>query len=255
MKYATCSPLPTHQLALCRDERVLGAAIADFLGHGLADGAGAIVVTGSARWDQARSALGAAGEAALASGALVFLEAADALEAMLDRGLSSDALSALVGPHLERLRAITGHRRVYAYGDMVDVLWQRRQPDLAARLEGAWHELMTREPITLLCGYTADPLDEAYDAAELMPLCCAHGRVAAVEDEIRRASAIERALDEVMDPAQLGRLEVVLAAEGLPTGSGGSELTMLWLRTQMPHLGSRILHRARGLLATGAVVG
>ncbi len=48
-----------------------------------------------------------------------------------------------------------------AYGEMVDVLWQRGERDAAIRLEEFWNDLAKLQTFSLLCAYEMDPLDPA----------------------------------------------------------------------------------------------
>jgi len=52
---------------------------------------------------------------------------------------------------------------VRAYGEMVDVLWQRGERDAAIRLEEFWNDLARLQTFSLLCAYCIDHLDpQAY---------------------------------------------------------------------------------------------
>ena len=54
---------------------------------------------------------------------------------------------------------------VRAYGEMVDVLWQRGERDAAIRLEEYWNELGRLQTFSLFCAYRMDPLDARPTAA------------------------------------------------------------------------------------------
>jgi hypothetical protein len=120
---------------------------------------------------------------------------------------------------------------------------------VALALELAWHELLKSESITLLCAYQADPMNAQHDAHHLLALCTAHGHVQATEQAGPRGEAIRRSMEETLGVREVGRLQVVLAAQGLPSGEAGAELALLWMRTQVPHLANRVANRARALLA------
>src|SRR5213078_3442317 len=47
---------------------------------------------------------------------------------------------------------------VRAYGEMVDILWQRGERHAALRLEEFWNELGRLQTFSLFCAYAIDPL-------------------------------------------------------------------------------------------------
>jgi hypothetical protein len=55
-------------------------------------------------------------------------------------------------------RACLGRQqcRVYGYGDAVDVLWKRGNPEAAVRLELLWNRARKRADFSLLCAYAVD---------------------------------------------------------------------------------------------------
>jgi hypothetical protein len=247
------SPLDTHLLALYRDESFLGATVAAFLAEGLALGEGAVLLLGLARWQAVRLELELRRvdvAAALDDGRLAVLDAGTVLTRMCaGDGISEARLQQELGPTFERVRSASLSFKVRAFGDLAGHLWRRGDFDGALRLEIAWHELLKTESVTLLCSYEADPLDPSHDAGQLMQLFRTHGRVHACQDGARRRDAVRLAMDEVLGIREVGRLHIVLAAAGLPSGDEGTaDLTLLWLRTQVPHLAARVLRLARAWL-------
>ncbi len=66
------------------------------------------------------------------------------------------------------------YSKVFAFGDMVDILWQRGLHNTAMQLEGLWNNLSEKQELTLLCTYLLDNLDSAnYDNA-LERICKCH---------------------------------------------------------------------------------
>jgi hypothetical protein len=251
------SPVPAHGLLLRHDADALERDIAAFLHQCLSAREGCLVLTRASRWARVRERLEALGSdvtGALETGRLLHFDS-DPLIAALFAGETFDpeVLERKVHPALLWLREATGGAPVRAYGDLVDVLWQEGRPAHALLLEKAWHDLLKRDPVTLLCGYVVDPLAAALDSRAFLPLCRAHGHVEPCHHPARR-DAIRGAIDEVLGAYELGRLQSLLAATGIPTGGGGSdELTLMWLRTEVPHLAQRVINRARGKLAAEAL--
>ncbi len=247
------SALPHHQLALHRDEAFVGTLVADFVAGGSLCGEGAVVIVDGERWPSIRDALEGRGydvRLALATDWLVVLDSGVLVDELMAAGdVDAAALGARIGPLVERVRTATGVRGVNAFGDAVNTLWKLGQAGLALRLENAWHDLLKTEPLTLLCAYHVEPLDPGVDPGPLLPLCRAHGTLAASENSDQRDGAIRRAIGEVLGNRQQGRLELVAAAAGLPTGPQGTEeVTLLWLRTQLPHMAQRIMTHANRIL-------
>jgi hypothetical protein len=254
---AARNPRPTHAIALCGDGTLRVRAIARFVQDAVALGDGVLVITTLPCWDAVRAVLETRGvdvAGALGAGRVLVVDA----EAMLDRildssSLGADVLEREVQPALAQLRAATGSEVVRAFGDVANLLWARGDHGLALALERAWHDLLGREEVTLMCAYDADPLDPSHDAAALLSLCRSHGHVELGDDGPRRAEAIRTAIAAEMEPQMAARLDVVLAGEGIPAGAHHPELAVLWLRTQMPHLARRVVDRARrALSADGA---
>lgn len=119
--------------------------VARFLRAGLAAGEAAVVVTSPRRAAALRRHLPAAG--------VTWLDSAETLARILvherpDRVRFDDVVGQAV-----RRAAAQANGRVRAYGDMVDVLCDRGEPEAAAELEGLWNELGRRLPLRLLCAY------------------------------------------------------------------------------------------------------
>lgn len=247
------SALPNHQLALHRDESYVGTLVADFVQAGSQQSEGTVVIVDAARWPLIRQSLDARGfdvGLAMRTGWLVVLDSGVLVDELLAAGgVDAVTLGARVGPLIERVRTATGVRNVRAFGDAVNTLWKLDRAELALQLENAWHDLLKIESLTLLCTYHVDPLDPALDPARLLPLCRAHGRVAASEGGGTRGGAIRRAIGEVLGNREQGHLELVTAAAGLPAGEAGvEEVQLLWLRTQLPHMAQRIMTHANRIL-------
>nr|MBA2321570.1 MEDS domain-containing protein [Deltaproteobacteria bacterium] len=249
-------PLDTHWLAIARDDGFLAAAVAEFVRDGLERREAAVLVASARRWRLIRAELEALGDdvsTAMDDGKLVILDTTATLGRMSIGGqVEPSRLATELLPVIDRVRAANDAAQVRVYSEFLDALWSRRSFDLVAQLENAWHELLKVESITLLCAYNLDPLDERKDPSQLMGLCRAHGHVHAAQDSARRGEAIRRAMDDVLGIREVGRLQMVLAAAGLPSGDKGTaELTLLWLRTQVPHLAHRVLIQTCRLLEEG----
>ncbi|HVV84171.1 MAG TPA: GAF domain-containing protein [Kofleriaceae bacterium] len=143
-----------HLVHFYEDDESLATSVAGFVGDGLPAGEQVTVIAVGPRHAQVRARLQAAGfdvDGACASGQLTFLDAEQALARILRDGEPDPSLFDVeIGAVLARAGA-GGRGR--AYGEMVDLLWQRGAHDAALRLEELWNDLQTRQRFTLLCAY------------------------------------------------------------------------------------------------------
>jgi hypothetical protein len=133
------------------DENVLVARVAEYFRDALAHDGVCVAVTGAARREALTPQLPP-------DAGVIWLDAHDVLRDIVD-GTRIDpiAFGRRVGDVMRKVVRQNGSRPVYAYGDMVDVLWHQSKRQTAAELERFWNDLGTYVPFTLFCGYTIDP--------------------------------------------------------------------------------------------------
>jgi hypothetical protein len=165
-------------------------------------------------------------------GRLVLLDAERTLDEISVGGrLSARRFDEVVGGTLREVVSRSRSRRVRAYGDMVDILWQRGRRDDAIELERLWNDLQAQLPFDLYCAYNVDLFGEDFDPDALASVLCEHSGVVP-----RRAnSELQCALDYAMYET-LG---------GDRPRLSDTETTILWLREHIPHQAPKILDRAR----------
>jgi hypothetical protein len=111
---------------------------------------------------------------ARAQGRLVELDAAATLRRFMRSGSPDpDLFDDVVGTAVRR--CIDTGSPVYAFGEMVNLLWWAGNSAAALRLEELWGELQLTAPFRLLCGYASAGMQQSDRAA----LCAAHDRVLA----------------------------------------------------------------------------
>jgi hypothetical protein len=64
------------------------------------------------------------------------------------------AFEKCVGRTIDDLLQASPSTVVRAYGEIVDVLWKKGQPEAAIRLELMWNQLVATRRLALLCGYS-----------------------------------------------------------------------------------------------------
>jgi hypothetical protein len=142
-----------HYVHLYQETRFLAEAVADFLGDSLRAGDAAIVVARPAHRAAFLERLDA--ESAVREGRLKLLDAEETLERVMAGGMPQwQPFRDIVGAGVADLCA--RYPGVRAYGEMVDLLWQRGWRDAALRLEGCWTELGKDHAFSLFCAYRMD---------------------------------------------------------------------------------------------------
>src|SRR6185369_9435713 len=95
---------------------------------------------------------GSAFRQAVESGGFVQLDAAELLQDLMDGDVPNpERFTNQVGALIEGVRG--GDRTVFAYGEMVDLLWRQGNCEGAVRLEELWNELARTHRFNLLCAY------------------------------------------------------------------------------------------------------
>jgi hypothetical protein len=228
------------------DTRELIANVARFLGAGLQQGDGIVIIATRARNESILHQLGRDGAdvaAALHHARLVVLDAESTLERLLlDGQPDRDRFDSVVGGVIRRMRAQHPGATVRAYGEMVGVLWKAWHFTAAIRLEERWNELLDRERVKLFCAYPIDVFGLEFDPEMLHGVLCAHTRLIPTTDRLDQA--IDRAMDDVLGADARYHRAQIMADERwgvLPRG----EMAALWLRSNLPQHAPEILGRAR----------
>lgn len=177
-----------HAVQFYQADGELAATAGEWLAEGFASGAGIVVVAAPAHWRDFEARLKRSGADVARARLAGRLQVADAAEVLgsflagdfaagdageLDPGRFREALSGLIR------RAGSGGRPVRVFGEMVGLLWEAGQVNLAIELEGLWNGLGALLPFALLCGYPADVTAAGGDAAALRELCGLHSDVIA----------------------------------------------------------------------------
>ncbi len=164
------------------DSRVEGAA--SFLYRGWVSGAPLLVVARPINWALILTRLNGKGcpvAEMAAEGRLVVLDAVATLASFVEDSPEPGLFHELIGATVARLSKFG---RLYAYGEMVDILAEQARFDTAHELEMLWNQLAARESITLLCGYASAHFGDVRDAEALHRICRAHTGVQADEADL-----------------------------------------------------------------------
>lgn len=239
-----------HLVQVYPDESFLYELVGEYLAGGLAHGEGMVVVaTPAHRAGFARELerLGAAAADAEARGQILWLDAEETLvQLMAGGGLDWQRFHAAIGGLIARLRL--DYPTVRAYGEMVDLLWQRGEQDTALRLEEFWNELATLQTFTLLCAYRMDPLDTAAQPGAMECVCRVHTHLIPARDYANLNRAVLDASREALDEPLADMLLSLSERHRPPTQMPQGQATLLWLQRNMPRTAERILAGVRAQL-------
>ncbi len=238
-----------HGVQVYRELDELAASVADFLAAGFALGEPALIVARAANlhaFEQRLVEKGCEPSSLERNGLLTALDAEATLAAIMPEGHpSSGAFELTVGGAVDEIAERFPERRLRAFGEMVDILCERGDADAADSLEELWNSLAMTRDFSLLCGYHLDVFDRAAQTGALRDLCRTHSHVLPAADTARLNHAVDAALDEVLGPAEAGRVYVLIGEELRQGRVPGSQLILLWLSENMPSLADRVLSIAR----------
>jgi MEDS: MEthanogen/methylotroph, DcmR Sensory domain len=229
-----------HRVQLYQEPAMLAEAVREYIGGALRRGDGALIIA-----TPAHRALFVQGlEDFVESGQLSVYDAEETLaRIMVDNRPDWRSFQHAMGGLIAEVRL--QYPGVCAYGEMVDVLWQRGNLDAALRLEEFWNELARLQTFSLFCAYRMDPLDTAAYGGPLEGVCRAHSHLIPAHDTARFDAAVSAASVRVLDP-QLAQILLALASHHatgtqMPTG----QAALFWLRQNMPRTADKVLRVLR----------
>jgi signal transduction histidine kinase len=174
-----------HLVQFYEDDEYLCAAVADFLGAGMARGQAGLVIATPPHRERTLEALAGRGvdtETLLASGELTMLDARGFLDTlMVDGRPDADAFRDQVGKVVASCERGSKGAGVRAYGEMVDLLAKDGDLEATIRVEELWNDLAAEHSFTLLCGYRIGHFSRAVDAAHFRDICDRHHHVIPTE--------------------------------------------------------------------------
>ena len=127
----------------------------------------------------------------IAANRLVVADAAQTLQTFMRNDIPSPiAFDEVVGTMVQRL---ANGKRVWIYGEMVDVLAARGNLRAATMLEEMWNLMGQRERFTLFCGYASAHFGDHRTAASLAEICAAHDHVHRKADDLLASFLLNQA--------------------------------------------------------------
>jgi hypothetical protein len=167
-----------HAVKFYKDEESLGRSVAEFLAPGLLERLPAIVIATPAHRHIIANELARRGievRQSERSGDLQMLDADEVMTQFMN-GTRPDPVRfrAVVDSLIERACKDRLPCAVRAYGEMVDVLWRRANPEGAIELEVLWNRVTTRADFSLLCGYAVGNFYKELANGPTMQMVCDH---------------------------------------------------------------------------------
>jgi hypothetical protein len=167
-----------HFVQIYEADDVFMDTLTGFIGGGLSQGDGAVVIgTPAHRRELARRliAMGIDVNSARIDDQFISLDAEQTLQKFMVDGWPDEA------GFTEVVRDILGRagrngRRVRAFGEMVALMWAKGYCAATVRLEHLWHQLCEKESFALFCAYPRSGFTEN-PAESIARVCAEHSRV------------------------------------------------------------------------------
>lgn len=246
-----------HLVQVYRSSFELAESAATFLASGFAAGEPAVAVAASAHWPLIAERLERRGRRASeleAEGRLVVVDAAETLAAICDADVpSTHRFASVIGGLIDRVAAGAAGQRVRVFGEMVDLLVRRGDPEAAEALEHMWNRLGMRRDFTLLCGYKIDVFDRDAQVALLPQVYRAHSHVLPTADSEQLEQAVDRALREVLGESEADKLYAQVERQVRDDRIPRAQRALMWASANMPRAAESILAASRknyGLVAS-----
>jgi KaiC/GvpD/RAD55 family RecA-like ATPase len=238
-----------HGVLVYRDPGELAASVAAFAGAGLEAGEPVLLVALAEHRSRIEEALAVVGwdqDRIEQSGLLFQAEAEATLAEILDDtgNLSADRLEQALRSLLDGIGERFPGRRLRVFGEMVDLLCRRGDPDAAAELELLWDHRVAEGGMALMCSYRLDVFDRATQVGVLPAICEIHSHVRPAADPERLQRAVDAALDEALGD-KAGQLYAMVGDQIRRRRVPAAQLALMWASANMPTIAERILAAAR----------
>jgi DcmR-like sensory protein len=243
------APTADHAVQIWDELDELTQSVARYLDAGFRTGAPAVVIATPEHWRRFAHELEARGwdpRLLEEQGLLTYGDAGQTLAALMEGDLPSpDRFEQVVGGLIDAVATRFPEQTIRAFGEMVDLLWQRGCKQGAIALEELWNELQRTRPFALLCGYHLDIFDVQVQAQALPELFRSHTHARPAADASRLAAALDQALADAV--GSIGAARIYLdAADHVPRSSlPRAQAVLGWLASTNAPMAAGILERTR----------
>jgi hypothetical protein len=241
-----------HIVQLYQDQDFLNSAVCRFVAAGLANGEGIILFPTLTHWNAFRTRLEAEGvdvHAARRRGQLTVVDANELLPRfMRDAMPDPRVFKGVIGDIFGQGRAGASYQKLRAWGELVDILWERGDVAASMNLEDLFDQLNKRIGIAMFCSYLTDNFNGDVHAHMLPRLGTNHSHLIPVEDYARLERAVADALQETVGQSEARVVESRLLSQYRPPfNMPRSQALLLALRQFLPAIANPVLQRSRDL--------
>jgi hypothetical protein len=183
-----------------------------------------------------------------AIGQLTVLDADEMLSQFMVNGMPDRArFLPLFGSVIDLARARGGYPRLRAYGEMVDLLWQKGERAAAIRLEELWNELGATRSFSLHCAYAIDIFDPTnHCCSGLDDISRAHSHFIPAEHDTRFEHSVRQAVADVIGAADAPALvSRIVAAERTDSDMPAARAMLRSVAELAPETADAIFAQAR----------
>jgi hypothetical protein len=250
------APPAGHAVQVYSELDELVGSVGRFLDAGFRVGDPAVVIASSDHWEAFRAELERRGhdvDALQAQGVLTCCDAEDTLASFMAGDVpSGERFEEAVGGLLDEVARGFPEQTIRAFGEMVDLLFQRGQQTAAIALEELWNRALESRRCALLCGYELDVFDLDAQTSALPEIIRTHTHPRPVADTARLAAAVHETLTNVLGPDATARIYLRVAQEVPRTALPRAQAVLMWLSRHQPKTAQRVLHGARARYAAAA---
>jgi len=186
-------------------------------------------------------------------GLLTDLDADETLAALMEGELpSAYRFEQVIGAAAEEVASRFPERTIRAFGEMVDLLFQRGDEPAAIALEELWNGLLEKRRVALLCAYELDVFNHDAQTSVLPEIIRTHTHTRPVADPARLAAAVHDTLTDVVGSDAATRIYLRVAEEVPRTTLARGQAVLMWLSRHQPATAQRVLQGARSRYARAA---
>lgn len=252
-KEVLTNPEPgTHFVQIYQDGETLVEAVSHFVIDQLQPTEAIVIIATESHREAIESSLvnqGVALEDAINRGQFNFIEADSLLDSFMTGGVfDADKAETILRQIIDKVRQ--GYVTIRAFGEMVDILWQRDDKENAKALEKLWNKLLKEYPVSLLCAYRMDNLHPASYPHDIECLCGSHTHFLPSQDFAVLDRALAKAAENVMGVSLSGMMDSIGRFKHPTTNMPAAQASLLYISKTMPITTEFILHQLRKHLST-----
>ena len=248
------APPADHAVQVYVELDEVAASVGRFLDAGIRAGEPALVLATPDHWEVFCEELERSGSNVgelQEQGLLTCCDADETLAACMDgEGPSADRFEDVVGSAVDEVACRFPEKTIRAFGEMVDLLFQRGQEGAAIALEELWNGLLETRRLALLCAYELDVFDLHAQTSALPEIVRTHTHQRPVADTGRLAAAVHETLTQVVGSAAAAHIYLKVAEEVPRTALPRAQAVLMWLSRHQPAIAQRVLQGARARYAT-----